>query len=396
MTGFDDNDPRRPAGNGSGGHAHGPNGGVVCRPGAKPHWTWPKGGNTRRVNVALQGGGAHGAFGWGVLDRLLEDSRIEIEAMSGTSAGAMNAVVAADGLMEGGPQRARERLDRFWRRVSVDALTSPVRRSLFDMLFSAWDLDHNPLLMFFDMMTRVVSPYQFNPMNLNPLRELLADEVDFRRVRGCDCVRLFISATNVHTSHAKVFTGREVTVDAVMASACLPYIFQAVEIDGVPYWDGGYMGNPVLSPFFNCRSQDVLLVQIIPIERHMTPKSAREIVDRLHEISFNASLIKELRYVDLINQCLRRGDLKGAGFRELFLHNVSGCIEFEALAPSSKLNAEWSFLTHLRDLGRRAADEWLRRYFDQIGRAATMDLEPFRCGMVDLVMPEADGSLVKT
>ena len=386
MTGYDDKG--RHAGNG---HVHGNN----CQPGSAPHWTWPKVLNTRRVNVALQGGGAHGAFGWGVLDRLLEDGRIEIEAISGTSAGAMNAVVAADGLMEGGPARARQRLEQFWRRVSVDALTSPVRRSLFDMMFTSWSLDHNPLLMFYDMLTRVVSPYQFNPMNINPLRDLLRDQVNFDRVRSCDCVRLFISATNVHTSHAKVFTGKQVSVDAVMASACLPYLFQAVEIDGVPYWDGGYMGNPVMSPFFNCRSQDVMLVQIIPIERHTTPTTAREIVDRLHEISFNAALIKELRYVDFINQCLRRGDLKGAGFREMFIHNVSGCVEFEALSPSSKLNAEWIFLTHLRDLGRHAAGEWLRLNFDQIGRAGTMDLEPFRCGMVDLELSPPGDTLVK-
>ena len=347
-------------------------------PACDEHWHWPRTPGTKRINLALQGGGAHGAFAWGVLDRLLEDGRIEIEAISGTSAGAMNAVVAAEGSMKGGPAHARARLEEFWRRVSVEALSSPIRRSLFDMLFTRWSLDHNPTLTFFDMVTRVVSPYQFNPWNLNPLRELLASEVDFATVGACDCFRLFISATNVLTGRVKVFTGPEVTADAVMASACLPYIFQAVEIDGTPYWDGGYMGNPVLYPFFSCQSQDVLLVQTSPIHRDTTPKTAREILDRVHEISFNAALIKELAYVEFVNRSIGRGGLRETGLRQLYLHAVSDCQELEHLSPSSKLNAEWSFLTHLRDIGRAAAGSWLERSFDRIGNGSTMDLSPFR------------------
>ena len=346
-------------------------------------WVWPRVLNTRRLSLGLQGGGAHGAFSWGVLDRLLEDGRIEIEAISGTSAGAMNAVVAADGLAEGGPARAREKLERFWRTVSIGALTSPVRRSAFDMLFSSWGLDHNPVLVMCDMLTRVVSPYQFNPLNFNPLRDLLESTVDFDRVRRSQCVRLFVSATNVQTGHARVFSGDEVTVDSVMASACLPYIFQAVEIEGEAYWDGGYMGNPVLSPFFRCESRDVLLVQINPIHRPDTPKTAREILDRVHEISFNSSLIKELRFLDYVNRSIRRGEHADRGLKELLVHLVSGCVEFESLSPSTKLNGEWCFLTHLRDLGRRAAGEWLRVNFDRLGRESTLDLTPFRDGMVD-------------
>lgn len=353
-------------------------------------WTWPRVLNTRRINIGLQGGGAHGAFSWGVLDRLLEDGRIELDAISGTSAGAMNAVVAADGLAEGGPECARERLETFWRTVSVGALTSPIRRSAFDMLFSSWGLDHNPALMVCDMLTRVVSPYQFNPLNFNPLRDLIERSVDFDRVRRATCVRLFISATNVQTGHAKVFTGHEVSLDAVMASACLPYLFQAVEIAGETYWDGGYMGNPVLSPFFQCHSRDVLLVQINPIERPQVPKTAREILDRVHEISFNSSLIKELRFLDFVNRAIRRGEHAERGFKELLVHMISGCIAFESLSPSTKLNGEWAFLTHLRDLGRKAADEWLRTHFDRIGRESSLDLAPFRDGMVDLDGGDAD------
>lgn len=337
----------------------------------------PAAGVQKFVNLALQGGGAHGAFGWGVLDRLLEDGRVGLEAISGTSAGAMNAVVAADGLIEGGPERAREKLEAFWHHVSLDALSSPLRRSFFDMLLSNWSLDHNPALLVMDMVTRVVSPYQFNPLNINPLKDLLEREVDFDRVAACDCVRLFISATNVHTGRVRVFTGHEVTADAVMASACLPFAFQAVEIDGVPYWDGGYMGNPVLFPFYQSCSRDVVLVQTIPIARRGTPRTAREILDRVNEISFNASLIKELVNVDFINRGLRQGTLQAEMLRETYLHAISGCEEFQKLSSSSKLNAEWAFFIHLRDLGRRATSQWLNTCFDRVGRASTLELDAF-------------------
>jgi NTE family protein len=332
-----------------------------------------------RLNVALQGGGAYGAYAWGVLDRLLEDERIEIEAVSGTSAGAMNAVVMAEGLVEGGRKRAREQLAEFWHTVSLEALASPIRRGPLDVLLSSWSLDFNPALAWFDMATRVVSPYQFNPLNLNPLRDLLLREVDFGKVQRCETMRLFVSATNVRTGHLRVFTGAEVTADAVMASACLPFLFQAVVIDGEPYWDGGYMGNPVLSPFFDhCRSQDVLLVQVNPIRRDGTPKTAREIMDRVGEISFNASLIRELRHVEFINGCVRRGELEGLGYREVFMHLVGGGAAFAELASSAKLNAEWAFLTMLRDSGRRDAGVWLDHSFQHLGKRATMDLAAYR------------------
>ena len=342
-------------------------------------WHWPGGAGVKRINVALQGGGAHGAFAWGVLDRLLEDPRIEIEAVSGTSAGAMNAVVAAHGLKIGGPAKARERLEAFWRRVSVEAIASPIKRSLPDMLFSNWNLDHNPVLALVDMAIRVVSPYQFNPLNLNPLRDILVSEVDFEAVRSCSCMRLFIAATNVLTGSGRVFSGEEITADAVMASACVPYLFQAVEIDGEPYWDGGYMGNPVLEPFLTkCCAQDVVLVQVNPFRRHATPRTAREILDREHEIAFNAALLHELRHIDFVNRCLEQGELSRWGLRPIFLHAVSGGEEFAKLAASSKLNAEWMFLTHLRDMGRRAAGQWLAASFADIGVRSTMDLPAFR------------------
>lgn len=327
----------------------------------------------KKINVALQGGGAHGAFTWGVLDGLLADERIEIEAVSGSSAGAMNAVVMAEGMVEGGRDRARAQLERFWRAVSDEAQLSPIRRTAWDVLASNWSMDFNPMLAMFDAFTRSVSPYQFNPLNLNPLRTLLLDEVDFDRVRGCRQLKVFVAATNVHNGQARVFTTSELTADSVLASTCLPYLFQAVEIDGVPYWDGGFAGNPPLQPFLKqCSSQDILLVQINPVERVATPKSSREILDRMNEITFNSTLLKELEHLAFVNSALARGELTGHGYRPIFLHRIGGDGAFAELSASTKLNAEWPFLTHLRDLGRAATAAWLRVHFDVIGRQGTI------------------------
>lgn len=337
---------------------------------------WPGGPGRKRINLALQGGGAHGAFTWGVIDKILEDGRLEIEAISGTSAGAMNAAVTAAGLVHGGPDRARADLEQFWRTVSNDAKLSPIQRTLVDVLLSNWSLEYNPALTAFDLLSRVASPYQLNPLNWNPLRELLERAVDFDAVRACDCIKLFVSATNVHTGRVRVFTGDQISADAIMASACLPFIFQAVEIDGVPYWDGGYMGNPVLSPFFEgCCANDVMVVQVNPIQRAETPRTAREISDRVNEISFNAPLIRELKHLEFINQCLRRGELEGLGYNEVFLHRIGGCDELIEYGASSKLNAEWHFLSRLRDVGRQAAATWLETGFAHVGERSTLRLQ---------------------
>ena len=340
-------------------------------------WQWPDGPDIRTINIALQGGGSHGAFTWGGLDRLLEEKRIAIASISGTSAGAVNAVVIAEGLHHGGPDEARHRLEAFWKSISLGA-QNPLQTSMFDILLSNWSLETNPMLAAFEMMSQVVSPYQFNPLNLNPLKELLEQRVDFSEVQACLFTQLYISATNVHTGRVRVFTGAEVTADAVMASACLPYIFQAVEIDGVPYWDGGYMDNPVLFPFLDGSiSQDVLIVQVNPIHRHKTPTTAREIADRINEISFKAPLIKELRHLDFINRAVQSGDLKRQGYREVYLHRIGGGDEISRYPASTKLNAEWSFLQQLRDAGRETASRWLEANFDSIGRKSTMKTSPY-------------------
>ncbi|MGI9383209.1 MAG: patatin-like phospholipase family protein [Methyloligellaceae bacterium] len=332
----------------------------------------------RLINVALQGGGAHGAFTWGVLDKLLEDGRLAIEAISGTSAGAMNAVVLADGFKEGGPDGARAALERFWHAVSREGMKSPIRRSAFDVFWGNWSLDHNPAFLAFDVMSRVVSPYEFNPLNINPLRDLLEAEIDFGRVRDCQDVGLFLSATNVHTGRVKVFKTPEITADVVLASACLPSMFQAVEIDGVPYWDGGYMGNPVLYPFFyECSSADVLLVQINPIERKATPRTAREILNRVNEITFNGSLLKELRSVEFVTRLIDTGHLEEGHYKRIRMHLIEAEEELNRLSASSKLNAEWAFLMHLRDVGRDTAAAWLDANAGRVGKEATIDVRSF-------------------
>jgi NTE family protein len=335
----------------------------------------PKAAAPKPINLALQGGGAHGAFTWGVLDCLLEDGRVQIEAISGTSAGAMNAVVVADGLMKGGEEHARAGLDAFWKAVSETAKTSPIQRSPIDVFMGNWSLDASPSYLFFDLLSRVASPYELNPLNINPLRDLVEAQVDFETVRACDKMKIFISATNVETGRVKVFRRAELTADAVMASACLPFMFQAIEIDGVPYWDGGYMGNPVLFPFFhNCSSSDVVIVQINPLLREGTPRTAREILNRVNEITFNSSLMRDFRAIDFVRRLIEEGKLDTTHYKQVLVHMVNGEEEIKPLGASSKLNAEWTFLTHLRDIGRDTAADWLDQNFDKLGKVSTVDL----------------------
>lgn len=331
--------------------------------------------NPKRINLALQGGGAHGALTWGIIDAFLADGRIEIAAISGTSAGAMNAVVAADGLTLGGPDAAREQLESFWRAVSNAARSSPVQRSPLDLLLGRWSLDRSPGYLWMETVSRFMSPTQFNPLKLNPLRDILIKHVDFERVRACESMAVFVAATNVETGTVKVFDRSVLDADRVMASACLPQMFEAVVVDGVPYWDGGFSGNPPLFPFYddeNC--VDIAIIQINPIVRPGIPSTAAEISNRVNEITFNNSLLKELRAVHFVKRLLAKGALDPSEYRDINLHIIECQDELNPLGASSKLNAEWAFLTHLRDIGKRTATEWLELNFDQIGTSSTVDL----------------------
>jgi len=336
-------------------------------------------GRTKRheksINLALQGGGSHGAFTWGVLDRMFEEDRLWIEGISGTSAGAMNAVVATQGMYDDGATGARIALEEFWRAVSIAGQGSPIKRSPLDVLFGSWSLDASPGYIMMDMMSRMASPYDLNPLGINPLRDLVGEFIDFDKVANCQDMGLFISATNVETGRARVFHRHEVTLDVVMASACLPNMFKAVEIDGTPYWDGGYMGNPVLFPFIDhSPSSDIVIVQINPLLRPGTPRQARDIQNRLNEITFNASLLRDLRTIDLIHRLIEDGALSDTEYRVMNMHMIDGCNDMLELDASSKVNSEWAFLVHLRDLGRTHADHWLTAHFDKIEQESTLDL----------------------
>ncbi len=329
----------------------------------------------KAISLALQGGGAHGAFTWGVLDALLEDGRLAIEAVSGASAGAMNAVVMAEGYLAGGIDGARTQLETFWRRVSVNGSLVESQRQLLGSLFGFWGAEARALF-WTDIMARVASPYDTNPLNINTLKSTVDDLIDFQKVRSCDHVRLFVSATNVHTGKIVVFENGDLTADHLMASACLPTLFQAVEINGVPHWDGGYTGNPALFPlFYNTAADDILLVQINPIVRKTTPKTAQEIRDRLNEISFNATLMSELRAVDFVVRLIDKGKLSRDEYKRVLMHRIDADRALARFNASSRLNADWTFFQKLRDAGRRSAHAWLKAHYDDIGKRATIDIK---------------------
>jgi NTE family protein len=326
------------------------------------------------VNLALQGGGSHGAFTWGVLDRLLEAEWLEVDGISGTSAGAMNAAVFAHGIASGGREAARAALADFWKRVARAATFSPFRRGPLDMIRGNWSLDRSPAYIMTDLMSRLVSPYSLSAAGGNPLRDILEECVDFARLASGP-VKLFITATNVRTGRGRVFRSHEITPDVLLASACLPTMFEAVEIDGDPYWDGGYSGNPTLTPLVReCASHDTLLVQINPVERPGTPRTARAIANRLNEVSFNAVLLKELRMISVLRGVVDPGAGEGRLWAQMRMHRIHSEMMTE-LGSSSKLNAELAFLEMLRDEGRRAAEDFGRRNRASIGREATFDLD---------------------
>lgn len=350
---------------------------------AAPHLAEP-----RVLSLGLQGGGSHGAFTWGVLERLLDDPQLHVPCISGTSAGAMNAVVLAHGYQESGRAGAKAALERFWRQVSEAARFSPIQRSLHDRLTGNWSLDTSPGYVFFDIFSRLFSPYEVNPANVNPLRDILAGIVDFARLRDCP-IKLYINATQVRTGLPRLFRNAELSIDAVLASACLPQMHQAIEIDGEAYWDGGFSGNPLLTPIIHEQhGGDILLVQINPIERPGVPRHSREIINRLNEISFNASLKKELRVIAILQHLLSRtnppeGIRAAAAQLDVRLHRITTDKMVE-LGASSKLSGEWDFLCMLRAEGHRCADAFLTAHRTDLGQRSTYDLTP----LLDIFLKE--------
>ncbi len=330
----------------------------------------------KTVNLALQGGGAHGAFAWGVLDRLIEDGRLAFEGVSATSAGAMNAAVLASGWTRGGPDGARESLENFWQAVSEAGMQySPYRGLPGASQMGIFSLDYSPGYHMMDMWTRQFSPYQLNPWNFNPLRTVLEQHVDFEALRSHSAVKLFLAATNVETCKVRIFEAEDISADAVLASACLPFLFQAVEIEGQFYWDGGYLGNPAIYPLiYNCDSRDVVIVHLNPIARVGCPQTAAAILNRLNEVSFNSSLMREMRAIAFVSSLIERGKLSPDEFKLMLIHSIRADEEMVQHDVSSKLNPDWGFLTHLRDKGREYAASWLAQNFDQIGNASSVDI----------------------
>ena len=326
------------------------------------------------VNLALQGGGSHGAFTWGVLDRLLEEERLDFEGISATSAGAVNAVVLVDGLAAGGREAAKHALRSYWKKVSDLASRGVFQPSMIDKANPNFGLEHSPGYLFMESLTYFASPYQMNPFNYNPLKDLLAEAIDFERVRQQNNVKLFISATDVQTAKVKIFEGKELDVRHVLASTCLPLMMQAVEVNGEYYWDGSFSGNPAIFPlFYNCESPDILMVHITPAERRGVPNTSPSIMNRMQEISFNTSLIREMRTIAYLTKLIDAGKVDGG--KRVLVHLIEAEDLIRKLSWSSRLNGDWDFLMHLHEMGRRRADHWLKANFDSIGVASTVNLE---------------------
>ena len=384
---------------------------------AAPESAAPPDPHTPRINLALQGGGSHGAFTWGVLDALLDDGRIAFEGISGTSAGAMNAVALAHGFArsEGQPRAARhdaarEALDSFWNGiVDMGALSSSLSQSVskiqqapFGILFGLMGGGNWSSKLWTDAMTRywsnALSPYQRNPFDINPLKDFLEKQVDFERLAaaaGPDTPQVFVVATRVSSGKAEVFCGKRLTASAVMASACLPMVFQAVEIDGDHFWDGGYSGNPAIHPLiYRCQSRDIVLVQINPIQRTELPTKPGEIMDRMTEITFNAALIAEMRAVDFVKRLLAEGKLDPAHYKDVLMHRIDGGQALEKFTAASKSSTDKSLIHSLRDLGIACGKEWLAKRFDALGVKSTVNIA--RDYLDDLRMPVEKAEPVQT
>jgi NTE family protein len=354
----------------------------------------------RRVNLALQGGGSHGAFTWGVLDVLLQDHRIDIEGISGTSAGAMNAVALAHGFAQskGRPkadprEAARESLANFWNGIVAMGAVGQAQRAPFELMFGFVGGEDSPTVQWAQAMTRAwagsFSPYQSNPLDLNPLKDFVERQVDFERLAQLKEPKVFVVATRVTTGKAEVFSGKRLTANAVMASACLPMLFQAVEIEGDHFWDGGYSGNPAIHPLiYRCESRDILLVQINPIKRDKLPTTARDIMDRLNEITFNSALIAEMRAIDFVKRLLSEGKLDPAHYKDVLMHRIDGGEVLEQLGAATKTSTDATLINTLHNLGQAHARQWLAKHHDDLGIRATVNIA--RDYIDDLRMPVRD------
>lgn len=332
--------------------------------------------SAKKVSFALQGGGAHGAFTWGVLDRLLEGDFFEVEGVCGTSAGGINAVAVSQGIVKGGNEGARQEMHRLWKTISDSGKKSALKRGFVDKLLGKFTMNHSPAYIGFDFMSRIFSPSQLNPMNKNPFRDLVNEFFDFEALRKTKKVKAFVCATSVKTGKLKIFETSELRTESILASACLPMLFQAVEIDGEHYWDGGYIGNPPLYPLiYNCETPDIITIKLNPTYLEEVPSTSREILDRLNEITCNATLIREMRMINFLSKLIDDGSVVPGKLKRLHMHLIENEEVFKDLNFSSKLNTDWDFLIHLFEEGRKAGDKWMDENYARVGIESTADIE---------------------
>ncbi|GHT90571.1 alpha/beta hydrolase [Alphaproteobacteria bacterium] len=330
----------------------------------------------KRISIAMQGGGAHGAFTWGVLDRLLQEKDIFIEGVSGTSAGGMNAVATAQGIIQGGNEGGRQLLDKYWQVMSDAGRTSIFKPGVKDILQNKYTMYNSPGFLMFDFMSKIMSPYQMNPSGADPLKDVINQLFDFDLLKeNNDLVKVFLAATHVYTGKIKIFGNKELCVDALLATACLPTIHAAVMVNGEYYWDGGFIANPAIYPLiYECHTADVMIIKLNPTHRNRLPTTAVEIGDRLNEITNNTSIVREMRSIHFITKLIDQGLLERGRMKRLNVHLIEDEAVFQDLGWSSKLNTDMEFLQHLRNAGRIAADKWLTKNYDKIGKEGTADV----------------------
>ncbi len=330
----------------------------------------------KKVALALQGGGTHGTFTWGVLDYLLEDGRFEIEGLSGTSAGGMNAAAVAQGIINGGPKGGREELRRFWKLVHDRSIFSSLQPSEFPKMWENFSLSSSPMYVWLNWLTNFFSPYELNPLNINPLRDLVDEFFDFEVFHKAKNPKVFLCATHVKSGKLKIFKGKSIRRDALLASACLPLMFQAVEVEGEHYWDGGFIGNPALFPLiYNCSTRDFIVIQVRQAYREKLPTTAQEIIDRHKEITLNSCLIREMRATHYISKMVDSGIITDKSIKSLHMHVIRNPKVFSDLDQSSSLNCDWEFFQYLFKVGRETAKEWVAENFDDIGVRTTANMD---------------------
>lgn len=330
----------------------------------------------KKIAIGLQGGGSHGAFSWGVLDAIFADERIDIIGLSGTSAGGMNAAAALQGFNKNGRQGARDELRRFWKMVHSRSSNLPMPTNSFQSIMGNYSLRGSPMYAWVNMLRDFYSPYETNPLDINPLKNIVHDFFDFDILHKSSKMKIFLCATHVKSGKMHIFKGKELSENALLASSCLPSLFKAVDVNGEYYWDGGYVGNPAIYPLiYNCPTKDIAIVQLTQGYRDKLPTTADAIMDRHREITYNACLVREMRAIHLISSLVEKGMITDKSIKKLNMHVIRNTDLFEELDLSSAMNTDWKFLEHLFQAGFESGQQWITDHYDDIGIKSSADLE---------------------